>query len=225
MITTCCVWRGDLNGCTACADDTPTHHANEDNHDNDENCELSSNVALENSRRNLEYLHVSPTVELSSSEKFKTRIKYGLNYTKMISYNVCASASIVITCLYFSFLYPYIKQFNSAYIPTAIDINMHAICTILLILEVPMLSFHIRIIHFIFPMLYSLVYVLFSLIYWLCDRTNNVLYPVILDWGQPAQCVFTSVLVVFVAIPLTHCVLVADSNIIIFLYHKIQNNY
>ncbi|OWF50346.1 Protein rolling stone [Mizuhopecten yessoensis] len=93
---------------------------------------------------------------------------------------------------------------------TAVNIETHALNAVYVILNLFVTGLPVRILHFWHSMVYAFVYVLFSLFYTLGGGTNeankNYVYSV-LDWkGSTGFTVGISIAVIFVAMPLVHCV-------------------
>ena len=60
----------------------------------------------------------------------------------------------------------------------------------------------VRLLHIIYPMIYGLVYVAWSVIYFYMDPENNVLYVKLLDWNYPEITIPVILGVLFLMMPL-----------------------
>ncbi|XP_013416852.1 uncharacterized protein LOC106178276 [Lingula anatina] len=148
------------------------------------------------------------------------RVKW---YSKMswVLMNINQVAAPIITALYYAMLYP-LKQDNSKNTDTIeflVDIQLHAVNTCLVVLELCLAAYPVRILHFTHALIYGLVYLAWSAIYWSFDHQKNVLYPGVLDWNNPTR---TSVVVALVIVAMTtfHVILWLLSRIKISLYGR-----
>ncbi|XP_046568099.1 uncharacterized protein LOC124276516 [Haliotis rubra] len=91
--------------------------------------------------------------------------------------NILSSFAIIVTAIFFGVLYT----------PTAgislEDLNVHALNTVFIVVDNFISARPVRLLHVIYPVLYGIVYVLFSLIFWAVDH-RNVIYPIVLDWNN-----------------------------------------
>uniref|UniRef100_A0A2C9LXY5 Uncharacterized protein n=1 Tax=Biomphalaria glabrata TaxID=6526 RepID=A0A2C9LXY5_BIOGL len=60
----------------------------------------------------------------------------------------------------------------------------------------------IRLLHFVAPLIYGAIYIVFSAIYWSTDHVNNVVYKNVLDWNYPGISSGVAIGLAVVAIPL-----------------------
>ncbi|XP_064632435.1 protein rolling stone-like [Lineus longissimus] len=123
-------------------------------------------------------------------------------YMKMswILLNVSAVAAILVSIVYWGALYPQMSK-ASADIGFIIDFNLHAVNSIVILLEMFICAIPIRLMHFIYPMVYGFAYVVFSLIFWAYDN-SRVIYPKVLDWNHPGITAIVIVVIAFVGLPL-----------------------
>ena len=112
---------------------------------------------------------------------------------------VVSVSNIVITVIYFAFLYPWLLTFN--YKPSAFDINFHAVFALISVIDLFIIRTPIRILHCVYVICYGMVYFIFSLIFWACDHEENILYPSILDWNKPGVSVLSTTAIIFVLMP------------------------
>ncbi len=122
-------------------------------------------------------------------------------------YEAIAAPSLVVSGIYFIILYPYIREYNANYKPTALDINMHGINAVLVLIELWWVPFQLRLLHVVYPIILCGVYALFSYVYWLSDPEGNVLYPDVLDWNHPEHSGAAVAVVACVIVPTVHTVL------------------
>lgn len=113
---------------------------------------------------------------------------------------VSVSAPIV-TVIFFTALYPLVKDRPAE----GLDIqntNVHALNFVFVVIDHMISPRPIRLLHFIAPLIYGCVYIIFSVIYWSTDHVNHVIYPGVLDWNYPGVAVGVSLGLAVVAIPL-----------------------
>uniref|UniRef100_T1IT61 Uncharacterized protein n=1 Tax=Strigamia maritima TaxID=126957 RepID=T1IT61_STRMM len=90
--------------------------------------------------------------------------------------NLSTSTSILITAVYWIFLYP-----DGTSTLDYGNIQIHAINSVVIVLDLIIISIPFRLFHFYQPLLFGLSYLIFNLIYWII--TNEVIYS-ILDWQK-----------------------------------------
>ena len=117
-------------------------------------------------------------------------------------FNMAAVSGPTVTAVYFFILFPMLQREQPRFRAGILDINLHGVNSLIILMEMTISAIPVRLLHFIYPLLYGVVYVLFSLAYWGYDKENNVLYPVILDWNHPGITCAVVVVLVFVATPL-----------------------
>lgn len=83
-------------------------------------------------------------------------------------------------------------------------------------------SYPVRLLHVIYPMMFGIMYVLFTVIYWLFDETNNVLYPNILDWNHPGKTIAIFLSFIFVFIPLLQLIWYGIYQLKLLLFRKMK---
>ena len=105
---------------------------------------------------------------------------------------------IIVTLIYFFALFPSIGITNGF----IHDLNMHAFNSLQIIIDVAIVARPVRLLHIIYPLLYGACYLIFSVIFWLQDKKNNVLYPNVLDWNKPGTTMTYVVLLTFLGLPL-----------------------
>ena len=82
-------------------------------------------------------------------------------------------------------------------------VNMFIMNTVLIIMDTNASARPIRLLHFVSPLLFWVVYVLFNLIFWTSDHTQHVLYPDLMDWNEPGHAIMVAILVGVIGIPLS----------------------
>ncbi|KAL5013630.1 hypothetical protein ScPMuIL_007900 [Solemya velum] len=94
-----------------------------------------------------------------------------------------------------------------------INLQLHGINTVIIVLEHLLSAVPVRLLHCVYPIIFGLVYVIFSAIYWGVNH-DNVMYPGVLDWNSPSKTVGILFLVALVVIPFFH--------IAFFILHKLK---
>lgn len=112
--------------------------------------------------------------------------------------NIVQNFAIIVTIVYFTVLFPAVASTLGI---NWDDFNMHAINTVLILFDMMICARPVRLLHFVYPILYGLAYVTFSAVYWSQDPKNNVLYP-ILDYSKIGLVSGVIIGLGFVVIPL-----------------------
>lgn len=116
-----------------------------------------------------------------------------------ILFSAVSSGGFMVTIVFFSFLYPYMDNVNGIDLE---NLQVHLLNSVIIFLEHIVTGAPYRLLHFVYPFLYGLIYMTFSLIYWAIDN-HHVMYP-ILDWSRPWPTVGIVFLIGFVLLPLFH---------------------
>lgn len=137
-------------------------------------------------------------------------------------YEILFVTAILVSVAYISAIFPKLKdsQWQCHGVSLA-DLSVHCINSILLLFEVFVCAYPVRLLHVIYPMLYACVYTVFSLAYWSCNTEENVLYPGVLDWNHPALTASFVALLVCLIIPLFHFIHYVLYRLRLFLYKKV----
>lgn len=108
--------------------------------------------------------------------------------TKLLEvYSALHSTSVVIalgvTVIYWSFVYdPEIHQMD------LVNVTVHAINSVIMIVDLALVSQPVKLKNIIYPPLFTLVYTVFNVIYYLCggtDRKGNHYVYKVLSWNTP----------------------------------------
>ena len=137
-------------------------------------------------------------------------------------YEILFVAAILVSLAYVSAIFPKLKDSQWQYHGVSLaDLSVHCINSILLLLEVFVCAYPVRLLHAIYPMLYACIYTVFSLAYWSCNTEQNVLYPGVLDWNHPGLTASFVALLVCLIIPAFHIIHFILYHFRLFLYKKI----
>ncbi|CAG4977822.1 unnamed protein product [Parnassius apollo] len=131
-----------------------------------------------------------------------------------VLYNITIPVAFLITVFYWVVLKSAVKNINYAPNPV-LDVMLHGINSMVMFLELMLSAHPSRLLHIMQPLYFSLVYLLFTLIYYSAgglDPWGHVfIYPVV-NWSKPEQTLVVAVLTgLFLA--LMHIVTVALATI------------
>ena len=110
---------------------------------------------------------------------------------------ISAPAALLVTGVYFVALFP---QKKVDYLNPE-DVNLHLMNTVIVLLELCVSAFPVRLLHYVYMFVYGALYATFSIIYWSVDHTH-VLYPGVLDWNYPKKTGFVLIILALVILPL-----------------------
>ncbi|KAH9524680.1 hypothetical protein Btru_027520 [Bulinus truncatus] len=115
--------------------------------------------------------------------------------------NISNVSSVMVTIMFWTVVYTGNTQ-------TFVSINSHILNSILVLVDIMISRAPVRIQHVYMPLVYNLIYVLFTMIYWLAGGTNQKGEPYIykiLDYSNtPGKAAMAIVLVCLIALPMTH---------------------
>ncbi|XP_076469397.1 protein rolling stone-like [Babylonia areolata] len=126
-----------------------------------------------------------------------------------VLFSAVSSAAVMVTFVFFVFLFPSMKDYPHINLE---NLQEHLLNSIIIIVEHLVSASPYRLLHVVYPFVYGVVYLAFSVIYWAGDH-KRVMYP-ILDWNKPGPTVGYVFMVGFVFIPLLH--------LFFFLVHKLK---
>ncbi|WAR25839.1 ROST-like protein [Mya arenaria] len=130
--------------------------------------------------------------------------------TLWLLFNVSNACSLVVTVSYYALLEP---EFGYGSIYTHLLNSVYTILTLLFCAK------PVFILHVYQPIIYSVIYVLFSIIYHVTG--NDPVYPV-LDWSKPGSTSITALLIVLVGVPVMHMVIFSLYTLRLFVCTKIN---
>ena len=136
--------------------------------------------------------------------------------------DVVYTFGIIVTLVYFTALFPYIGV-TSGFIH---DLNVHAFNTLQILIDIAIVARPVRLLHALYPLLYGIIYVIFSIIYWSQDKVNNVLYPNILDWNKPGTTILFMILLTLIGLPVLQLILFGLYRLRLHVYKRLyETNY
>ena len=111
-------------------------------------------------------------------------------------FNTACCSEIFVSVFYWSFIYWYIVEKTSL----LVDIHMHAVNALVVILETVLTAIPVRLLHVVYPVLFGLCYMIFTIVFWSIDH-SHVLYGAILDWNSPGVSAAVASCIGLVALP------------------------
>ncbi|XP_012940198.1 protein rolling stone isoform X2 [Aplysia californica] len=118
--------------------------------------------------------------------------------------NISNSVSLLVTVLFWALVYTGVHQ-------TYMSINSHAINSLLVLADVMLSAAPIHMLHFHMPLVYLMIYIAFTLIYWAGNGTNHrgepYIYSVLDYSGKPKVAIVVIVCVALIIVPLTQVLL------------------
>ncbi|KAK3728730.1 hypothetical protein QZH41_002657 [Actinostola sp. cb2023] len=122
-----------------------------------------------------------------------------------VIFNIAANLAPLVTVMYWAF------DYVPGQFVDASSANAHALNTLLMIIDIMICNVPFRLLHFIYPMFYALVYTSFTVIYWAVGGTNHrgekYIYA-IMDYEKNAGLAFImAAMFVFLAIPVSQFLL------------------
>ena len=132
--------------------------------------------------------------------------------------------AIIVTTIYWFAIYPSVQtDMDQTPLSIYMDLNVHALNSLFLFVEIVLSARPVRILHIIYPMIYGLIYVMFALIYWLQDKQNHVIYNV-LDFNHPGVVLLTVLGLALIVIPLLQLLHFGIYRLKLFLKHRTTQN-
>ena len=115
-------------------------------------------------------------------------------------YNMSAVASILVTLSF------WLLRFDSSNKVSAASVIFHGLTAIVMVVDTMLSSIPVRLFHAIYPMLYCIAYIIFTLIYWAAGGTNSFglpyIYPQTDYMRRPVLSAVSQLCLFFIGIPL-----------------------
>ena len=127
--------------------------------------------------------------------------------------------AIIVTVVYFTALFPNIGATEGSFFIH--DLNVHAFNTVQILIDIAIVARPVRLLHVLYPLLYGVIYVIFSIIYWSKDKENNVLYPNILDWNKPGTTILFMILLTLLGLPVLQLMLFGLYRLRLYIYKRL----
>lgn len=116
-----------------------------------------------------------------------------------VIYNIASVAAFVVTLSFWSLIY---RTFGGGAGP--ISVIVHAVNSIVMVCDTMLSSIPVRLFHVVYPMLYSIAYIGFTVIYWAC---GGKIYPQTDYTGRPVLAAVSLVCLFFIGLPLCQSML------------------
>jgi len=124
-----------------------------------------------------------------------------------VIYNIASVAAILVTLSFWLLIYRTSRRAGAG----PISVIFHAVNSIVMVSDTMLSSIPVRLFHFVYPMLYSIAYITFTVIYWACGGTNSFgmpfIYPQTDYTGRPVLAAVSQVCLFFIGLPLCQSLL------------------
>ena len=137
-----------------------------------------------------------------------------------IMYNVASVACILVTIVFWSLIFPYIKLDDVGGDEVLINVQLHGITSVIVVIEHCVSAIPIRLPHVVFTLIYGMLYVIFAGCFYAADH-RHVMYPNILDFSNPKNTAIVCVVTAFVGLPLIQLFLFALYKFRTWLFDKL----
>ena len=137
-----------------------------------------------------------------------------------VLFNIIANGAIIVSVVFFAGLYPQI--YKDGQFPTIEDFHLHAVNSMIILLELMFSALPIRILHFVFVQMFGIAYAGMSLLLYYF-YTKEPIYPKILDWNHPLPTGLTVAGLILIAAPLLHIILFSLYKYRVFIFRKLYD--
>lgn len=131
-------------------------------------------------------------------------------------FSTVSTSAVMVTILFFAYVFPTMKN---ATMTSADTLQLHLFNSVIIIAEQMLTAIPCRLLHIIYPLIYGIIYVLFSLLYWAVDH-NNVVYSV-LNWNNPGKTIGFAIFVFAVFTPSVHIFFFFVSRLKMYIFHYV----
>lgn len=161
----------------------------------------------------------------STTDKPDTKLRHPrmLIITCKASWVLCTIAANVaplVTALYWAFDYVPGQYLDAS------NVNAHAVNSVLMIIDIMVCNIPVRIFHVVYPMMYGLIYTIFTIVYWAVggrNHKNKKYIYAILDYEKNAGlAVLMAAMFVLVAVPISQFLLYGLYRFRVWLVTKRQ---
>ena len=134
--------------------------------------ELQVQPSLWGSSREYEVVHGTNSDE-DMSDAITQNSSYGQRLINLtwIFYNIASNACFMVTIIFWAMLYPLFAD-QLSWWGLFLNIQLHGITSIIIVIEHLLSAVPWRLLHFIYPFIYGLIYVVFSGIYYAMDHRH-----------------------------------------------------
>ena len=117
-----------------------------------------------------------------------------------VIYNIASVAAILVTLSFWLLI------FSASNGIGAVTVIFHGVNSIVIVGDTMLTSVPVHLFHVIYPMLYSIAYIILTVIYWAVDQ-HNYIYPQTDYTGRPVLAAVSQVCLFFIGIPLCQSVM------------------
>ena len=121
-----------------------------------------------------------------------------------VIYNIAAVAGLLVTLAFWSLLFRLVNDVRP------LTVVLHGVNSVVMIGDTMLSSIPVRLFHVIYPMLYSITYIVFTVIYWAVGGTSYFgtpyIYPQTDYTGRPVLSAVSQICLFFVGLPLCQSV-------------------
>lgn len=165
-------------------------------------------------------------LEADMTSEFNMNADRSTWYMKLswLVFSVVFNWSIIVTLVFFGAIYP---TFGEEAIKNGIsfeDVNIHALNTAFVIMEVLFSAYPVRFYHFLYSVLYGLMYMIFNITYWSYDPVNHIVYVGILDWNYPWSSMALALVLAFIVTPILQLIHLVLYKLRCFIYRKVYGH-
>ncbi len=100
--------------------------------------------------------------------------------------NLVAISALMVTCIYFTYAYLVDLEAEPTWIHEIGNVHRHGINSLVALVDVIMLGYPIRILHFVYVIIYGWVYAFVTFLYWMSNPKEHVIYDQI-DYKNPMK--------------------------------------
>lgn len=100
--------------------------------------------------------------------------------------NLVVISALIVTCIYFSYAYIFDLNAEPTWVHELGNVHRHGINSLVALVDVIMLGYPIRILHFVYVIIYGWVYAVVTFLYWLQNPKEHVIYDQI-DYRNPLK--------------------------------------
>jgi hypothetical protein len=147
-----------------------------------------------------------PSSSVSTDEEWKLWIQSHVPFfilvlikTSWLLYNLIVTSAILVTIGYFTFVTIFELQVETTWLAEIGNLHRHGLNSIVALVDIVLLAYPVRLLHFIYPAIYGWVYAFVIFFYWLENPKENIVYEQI-DYSKPFKVFGYYVLLTFLTI-------------------------
>jgi len=167
-----------------------------------------------------------PSSSVSTDDEWKLWIKSHVPFFILIMikiswllYNLIVTSAILVTIGYFTFVTIFELQVETTWLAEIGNLHRHGLNSIVALIDIVLLAYPVRLLHFIYPAIYGWVYAIVIFFYWLDNPKENIIYEQI-DYSKPFKVFGYYILLTFLTL-LMQSLHLAAYNLKLFLCAKL----